>query len=308
MCWQLYYLKIIKNEKRLEFERQFEDGELDLIHECNQILGNFNSFSDYYSMLKSSLQELKEYILRVEDFKFRFVSPIANKNVIVEINRKFINFASMFKTYLDYYEVQVKQIYGVESKELKEFKKKCSKIFDKHFEYRFLYNLRHYCVHYKLPITKVSQNIDDKRRIFYIEKKRLKEWKGWKPIIKSDIQNLNEDIDIKLFITKIEKILNDLNRDISYYNTSEVLGAIKIMKRYVKTSETPYIVNRIKDKEGKSNFEIKNMMDDYFLATNNILKLDIISCAVYNKEYGFQFFDPFNMMFTKEEKEKFGLE
>lgn len=50
------------------------------------------------------------------------------------------------------------------------------------------------------------------------------------------------------------------------------------------------------------------MMDDYFLATNNILKLDIISCAVYNKEYGFQFFDPFNMMFTKEEKEKFGLE
>lgn len=75
MCWQLYYLKIIKNEKRLEFERQFEDGELDLIHECNQILGNFNSFSDYYSMLKSSLQELKEYILRVEDFKFRFVSP-----------------------------------------------------------------------------------------------------------------------------------------------------------------------------------------------------------------------------------------
>ena len=35
------------------------------------------------------------------------------------------------------------------------------------------------------------------------------------------------------------------------------------------------------------------MMDDYFLATNNILKLDIISCAVYNKEYGFQFFDPF---------------
>ena len=26
MCWQLYYLKIIKNEKRLEFERQFEES------------------------------------------------------------------------------------------------------------------------------------------------------------------------------------------------------------------------------------------------------------------------------------------
>ena len=30
--------------------------------------------------------------------------------------------------------------------------------------------------------------------------------------------------------------------------------------------------------------------------------------AVYNKEYGFQFFDPFNMMFTEKEKKKFGLE
>lgn len=279
-----------------------------MIDECNRILGNFNSFSDYYSILKSSLQELKEYIQRVEDFKFRFVSPIVNKNVIVEINKKFINFASMFKTYLDYYEVQVKQIYGVESEELKEFKKKCSKFFDKYFEYRFLYNLRHYCVHYKLPITKVSQNMDDKCRKFYIEKKRLKEWKGWKSNIKFDIKNLNEDIDIKLFIIKIEKILNDLNRDISYYNTSEVLGVIKIMKRYIKSAETPYIVKQIKDKEGKFNFEIKNMMDDYFLANSNILKLGIISCAVYNKEYGFQFFDPFNMMFSKEEKEKFGLE
>ena len=138
MCWNLYYLKIIDNEKKMDFEREFEDGELDLIHECNQILGDFNSFSDYYSMLNSSLQELKEYILKVENFKFRFTSPIINKSVIVEINKKFINFASMFKTFLDYYEVQVKQIYGIESKELKEFKRKCSKIFDEHFEYLLL--------------------------------------------------------------------------------------------------------------------------------------------------------------------------
>lgn len=308
MCWNLYYLKVINNEKKMEFERKFEDGELDLINECNQILGAFNSFSDYYSMLNSSLQELKEYIIKVENFKYRFASPIINKSVIVEINKKFINFASMFKTYLDYYEVQVKQIHGKDSKELKEFKGKCAKIFDKYFEYRFFYHLRHYCVHYKLPITKVNQNIEDKRRIFYIEKESLKNWNGWKSIIKPDIQNLSEDIDIKLFLTKIEKILNELNKDISYFNTSEVLGAIKIMKKYVRARETPYIVKEEKDKTGISNFKIRNMIDDYVLATNNILKLGIISCAVFNKEYGFQFFDPFNMMFTKEEKEKFGLE
>ena len=281
-----------------------------LYHECNKILGDFNLFSNYYSMLSSSLQELKEYILKVENFKLRFTSPIANKNIIVEVNKKFINFATMFKTFLDYYEVQVKQIHGEESSELQEFKRKCSKFFDKHFEYRFLYHLRHYCVHYKLPITKVSQNVEDKRRIFYIEKEKLKSWKGWKLIIKEDIQNLDKDIDIdiKQFILTIEKILNDLNKDISYFNTSEVLGAIKIMKKYVRRNETPYIVKEEKSTNGQPNFKIKSMIDDYFLATNNILKLGILSCAVYNKEYGFQFFDPFNMMFTEKEKKKFGLE
>ena len=307
MCWKLYYLKIVSNEKTMSFDREFNDGELDLIYECNHILGDFNSFSDYYLMLNNNLKELKEYILKTESFKYRISSPIESKNIIIQINRKFINFASMFRTYLDYYEVQVKQIYGKDSDELKDFQRKCSNMFDNHFEYKFLCNLRHYCVHYKLPITKITQNLEDNRRIFYIEKERLQEWKGWKSIIKDDIKKLNKDIDIKQFILKVEKILDNLNKNISYYNTSEVLGAIRIMKKYIKANSTPYIV-REKHKNGKVNFEIKNMIDDYFLAVNNILKLGIVSCGVYNKEYGFQFFDPFNMMFTKEEKEKLGLE
>ena len=307
MCWQLFYLKKNNEEKKLEYERDFEDGELDLINECNKILGDFNSFSDYYIMLKHSLIELKEYLLKTENFNYRLKSPLELKNVIIEVNRKFINFVSMFRTFLDYYEVQVNQIYGNPSDELKEFKSKCSKYFDKYFEYRFLYNLRHYCVHYKLPITKITQNVEDKRRVFYINSEQLKNWKGWKPIIKSDIENLEKDIDIKEFIKKIESILNELNKDISYFNTSEVLGAIRIMKKYCKSDATPYIAKKVEKGNGQTNFEIKNMIDDFVLAENNIINLGIVACGVFNKDYGFQFFDPFNMMFTKEEKEKFGL-
>jgi len=57
MCWNLYYLKIVDDEKVMKFERNFEKGELALIEECNQILGNFNSFCDYYTMLINSLKE-----------------------------------------------------------------------------------------------------------------------------------------------------------------------------------------------------------------------------------------------------------
>ena len=167
--------------------------------------------------------------------------------------------------------------------------------------------MRHYCVHYKLPITKITQNVEDKRRVFYIDSEQLKNWNGWKPIIKSDIENLEKDIDIKEFIKKIESILNELNKDISYFNTSEVLGAIRIMKKYCKSDATPYIAKKVEKGNGQTNFEIKNMIDDFILAENNIINLGIFACGVFNKEYGFQFFDPFNMMFTKEEKEKLGL-
>lgn len=308
MSWNLHYLKITDNEKKLEYERNFEDGELDLIDECNRILGDFNSFCDYYAMLDSSLKDLKKFIERVEDLENKLGSPIEIKKIIVEINKWVINFVGMFKNYLDYYEVQVKQVYGDDSKELEEFKNKCSKFYDKYFEYRFLYNLRHFSVHYKLPITKITQNIEDKRRIFYIDKDQLKAWNGWKSTIKQDIRKLEQDIDIKQFILKVEKILRELNKDISYYNTSEVLGAIRIMKKYVKNKETPYIVKENKTNDGNVRFEIKNMIDDYILANKNILDLGIISCSVYNKEYGLQIFDPLDLMFTKEQKEKLGLQ
>jgi len=187
MCWNLYYLKIVDDEKVMKFERNFEKGELALIEECNQILGNFNSFCDYYTMLINSLKELKDYIKKIETSEYRITSPFEKKHTIVETNIRVVDFIGMFKNYLDYYEVQVKHVYGEKSDELKDFKRKCSSFFDKYFEYIFLYNLRHYSVHYRLPVTKVISKFEDKKRTFYIEKDKLKEWSGWKATIKKDI-------------------------------------------------------------------------------------------------------------------------
>lgn len=307
MAFKLFYLNIVEGKKELKFDREFEEGELNLINECNEILGDFNSFCDYFSMLDNSLKELKKYIEKIEKFDYKISNPIKSKEVIVEINRKIINFVGMFKTFLDYYEVQVKEVFGNDSDEIKEFKKKSSKFFDNYFEYRFLYNLRHFCVHYKLPATKLTQNVCDGKRKVYISKDKLQMWNGWKANIKQDIQNLNKDIDISEFILKVEKILKEFNKEISYYNTSEVLGVLKILKKYLRANQTPYIVEEI-ESNGKKSFNINTMISDYVLATNNILKLGIISCAVYNKEYGLQIFDPYDLMFSKEEKEKFKLE
>ena len=49
------------------------------------------------------------------------------------------------------------------------------------------------------------------------------------------------------------------------------------------------------------------MYSEYINAINNIFNLGIISCSSYTKDFGSQIFDPFDLMFSKDEKEKFGL-
>lgn len=306
MSYKLYYLKLVNKEKNLQYDRELEEGELDLISECNEILGSFNSFCDYYYIFKSNLKDLEDYLKLVEPLENRISSAIIMKNVINEINKLVINFAVAFRNYLDHYEITIKEIAGEESKEYKEFKSKCSKYFDKYFEYRFLYNLRHYNVHYKLPVSKIEGNIHKKKRIFLIEKDKLREWDGWKSIIKDDIDNLKEDINISDFVKKCKDMISKFNKDISYYNEPEVLGALNILKRYERKFETPYLVEEIKENDEKK-FRIKEMYSEYINSINNIFNLGIISCSSYTKDFGLQIFDPFDLMFSKDEKEKFGL-
>lgn len=47
MAYKLYYLKLVNKEKNLQYDRELQKGELDLINESNEILGSFNSFCDY---------------------------------------------------------------------------------------------------------------------------------------------------------------------------------------------------------------------------------------------------------------------
>ena len=52
MCWKLYYLEIVNNEKTMSFDREFNDGELDLINECNQIFKrNIPFFSTFFQCI-----------------------------------------------------------------------------------------------------------------------------------------------------------------------------------------------------------------------------------------------------------------
>lgn len=302
---KLYYLKIVNGEKTLDFNRKLKEGELDLINECNEILGDFNIFCDYYNILNKNLKDLEEYLQQVGTLQFKIKSPFMNREMIIQINKLTVNFAISFRIYIDHYEIKIKELAGENSKEYKKFKAISKKYFDTYFEYRFLYNLRNYIVHYKMPITKIIGDAKTQKRIFLIEKNNMMKWYKWQKDVKDDIENLQNDIVLSDFIKQITVILKKFNKEISYYSDPEVIGALKLMERYSKENEVPCLVEEIDINNGK--FNITNMYDEYLLARNNILSLGIMACSSYTKEYGLQVFDPFNLEFTKEEKKKFGL-
>lgn len=309
MSYKLAHLKIENNKKILKIEKDITKEEHDAIKEANEIIGKFNVFCDYYYMLDQSLKDILKYISDVNDRKYKLDSPIKKHFTIMELNRLFINFTNMFSNYLTYYEVDVKEVFGESSDEYKELKKIEHKFFDDNFEYRLIYDLRNYSDHKKIPITSLKDNVSNTKRHFYITKESLLCWKKINKHLKPDIEKLDSDIDVYGLLNKMKKISFELHKKFAMINNHDVLAAYTYLKKYFKPNETPYIIeikNENEFKKGK--YKIETLFDEVGIVGYNILNMGFISYGSYKKDEGFFFFDPFNMMFTKEQKEKFKLE
>ena len=309
MKCQLAYLTVENNEKQLKIEKDINKKEYDLIKECSEILSSFNMFCDYFDMLDLNMNEIINYINKIKLDSFKISNPIIKHKIFVELNRLMTNFSGMFRTFLAYHERFIKEIYvdeenGDEAKELSDFKKSCSKKFDDFFEYRFLYNIRHYTVKYKPLITKMIYNAEVKNKHFYFDVDALKKWSGWKANIKADIQNLKKDINVEDFMNEVKKILAEFKKDISFISKFEVIGAINILDKYRRPNSTPYIII---PKDDNVAMEIQPLFDEQIVAKANIKKLGFASMSIWDKEKGFVLYDPYNLTFTKEQKEKLGF-
>lgn len=177
MYYKLAYLRIENGKQSLKVEKDISLEDYNILKEANQVIGKFNVFCDYYYMLEQSLNDVLQYLSKVSDRKTKLDSPIKKHFTIMESNRLFINFTNMFNNYLSYYEVDIKDVFGENSKEFKEIKKIENKFFDDNFEYRLIYNLRNYSDHYKIPITSLQDNANNSKRHFYITKDSLLSWK-----------------------------------------------------------------------------------------------------------------------------------
>lgn len=304
-----YITKSANNEIEIKMNEKLLKKDFDVIYDCSQIIGKFNIFCDYYYMLENAINDLFNFIEKVENREYKLVNQLQKHFVVTEVNRLFMNYINMFNNYLTYYEVDIKDFFGETSDEYTKVKKIQSNFFDNYFEYRFIYHLRHYTDHYKIPITSMQDNMENLVRKFYITRESLLKWNGLKKIVKEDIKALTSDIDVKNLLIKCKKMHLEMHKKVSLIDEHNILFSYNYMKKYFKKDGFPCIVGYKNEEEKKNGkFEIKTIFDEVPLVGYNIKKMGFGSLASYKQGQGFFVYDPYNLMFTKEEKEKLGIE
>ena len=297
------------SEKQIKADRLVTDNEYNLICECSQIIGKFNMFCDYYYMLEKSFDETLLYLTIVESRNYKLKNQMEKHIMITETNRLFMGTLNMFYNYASYYLNDIIDLFDEGSEEYNKLKAAQSKCFDNNFEYRLLYGLRNYTDHGKLPITIVIDNAKNAVRCFFISKDELRKCKKFNQNLKNDIKKLTDNINVKDILVKGRKMMFELHREISLIDEHNVLFSYTYLKKYLKRDAFPCIVSyKSQQALNKGQFEISPLFDELQLVGYNIRKMGFGAIASFKKGEGFYCYDPYNIMFTKEQKEKLKLE
>jgi hypothetical protein len=132
------------------------------------------------------------------------------------------HFLTDLKTYIDVWETFIKR----DMKDLESFyKSTLNSIYDRNFEYRFLYNLRNFSQHCGSPISNVTKSIHNKRNGVLLSKSFfLKEHKNMQSNFKKELNALDiDDLDVDASIVKVKDLLIELHSKLLH----EVIMAIK---------------------------------------------------------------------------------
>lgn len=111
-----------------------------LLIDCNKL----DSLLKEFNFVEEVNDTYKEYLDCLHD------KSVSTKKLVRYIN----NYLSSYKGFIDRWETYLKR--NKDESFIQFFKEAISSIYDKYFEYRFIYNLRNYAQHNGTPVSKVS--------------------------------------------------------------------------------------------------------------------------------------------------------
>lgn len=186
-----------------------------------------------YEIIKRNFEVLSQNT----DNQFKNIKQMPNweesELIILEINRNILNYLSSINAFIDHSLKFFSTNYSKDSDEFNQLKEKQSELYDKYFEYRFLYGLRNYTLHCGFSVCGIDI-IDENNQITYIPKFIYEDLIkfNWQKQVKEDLKNIGKDFKAFDIFSKGVLIYGELNDFIlnNFIEKEEVLLKNQYMK------------------------------------------------------------------------------
>ncbi len=203
--------------------RELSGEEIQEYNTASKCLFDFSKNQELYTIVLLNYDEFFETLKKCEiDYaqNARSWNLVMQTRMVLNINRRLLNYLSSIRSFLDHTETRLKEENGAESSVVKHFLGACSKEYDNVFSYRFFYKLRNYTQHLGLPVGELSliskedppysNNITYQLEVKFSRDELLK-FKKWKQPLTEEIRNMDEQFDISPHVSNVMDCLNRIN-------------------------------------------------------------------------------------------------
>ncbi|MEK4693903.1 hypothetical protein MKX31_07530 [Bacillus sp. FSL M8-0063] len=267
----MLYLGVVNEERKLTRVSELNN---EVYSEYALHLAKVNRFENdlsLYMTVELNYQEIHSTIQKYsEQYKKNSqMSWILIRRIILDINRRVLNYLSTFRTYLDHAEYLLKKEYGKDSEQVKKFKEVCSKEYDNYFAYRFLYKLRNYSQHCGMPVGNVSlgQRANDDNGIDYSlivtfdRDELLRSYDSWGNPVKGELEKLPLSIVVNGYLEELQECIKRIQSCLMEFRIDELKKSVDYIRNLINPLEkykgTPCIMDFSEMKQNDGNINLR---------------------------------------------------
>ncbi|MGF9876770.1 Uncharacterized protein BC141101_01204 [Bacillus toyonensis] len=260
----MLYLGVVINEGR-KLTRVSELSN-EIYSEYALHLAKVNRFENDLSLYMTVELNYQEIHSTIQKYSEQFqknsqMSWVLIRRIILDINRRVLNYLSTFRTYLDHAEYLLKKEYGKDSEQVKKFKEVCSKEYDNNFAYRFLYKLRNYSQHCGMPVGNVSlgqrankdNGIDYSLIVTFDRDELLRSYDSWGNPVKGELEKLPPGIVVNEYLEELQECIKRIQSCLMEFRVDELRESVDYIRNLINPLEkyegTPCIMDFSKMKQ-----------------------------------------------------------
>lgn len=227
MIREFVEFRVENGEKIFDIKETLSNLDFEIINKCFSELANYNGLKTLFQMSIDNYSDLIRFleheVVGLENIRY----------VGHHTNRFLINYLSSTKMFIEHTEKKIDKIYGEDSEEFIRWKKATAEEYDKHFSYRFLYQLRNYTQHYGLPLGSISSSLVETNgvesqftKVSFRKEILLNTSFNWKKV-KTDIENRPEEFSVVETVNEYNRCMSRLYQVALLIIGEKVISAIQ---------------------------------------------------------------------------------